>query len=118
MELGTQLSRLRHSPAGVLSLEADRGMGRGRNSPCYRYLLSLDSCHFAVGDLPSCQLSENWVCLPKVVGNGRNPAFKCRYHLTVIRQQVTRFFFKMAVGNREVKSFCSYRDGKKQVIKI
>lgn len=56
--------------------------------------------------------------MPKVVGNGRNPAFKCRYHLTVIRQQVTRFFFKMAVGNREVKSFCSYRDGKKQVIKI
>lgn len=81
-------------------------------------LLSLDSCQFAVGDLPSCQLSENWVYLPKVVEKGKNPAFKCRYHLTVIRRQVKHFFCKTAAENREVKSFWTYRDGKKQVIKI
>lgn len=56
--------------------------------------------------------------MPKVVEKGKNPAFKCRYHLTVIRKQVKHFFCKTAVENREVKSFWSYQDGKKQVIKI
>lgn len=92
--------------------------GGGWNTPYCRYLLLLDSCQFAIGYWPSCLLAENWAYLPKLVAKGRNPAFKCRYHLTVIRRQVKHFFCSMAMGNREVKSFWTYCDGKKQVIKI
>lgn len=55
LKLGTQLD---HREEGLISVKADRYM-EGCSSPYYRYLLSLDSCQFAVGDLPSCQLSEN-----------------------------------------------------------